>query len=222
MITVLVVDDSPLFASGIQMLIEAQPEMRSVGVASNGTEAIASVRARRPDVVLMDLRMPVMSGIDATRAVLAEPNAPAPRVIVLTTIQKDEAVYQAFRAGASAFLTKDATPDRLLATIRDTVEDRELPEREASMRLVTEFADDRGDDGVRRRLHALTARERDVFQLVTRGLGNGEIAATLHLSEATVKSHVRSVLAKLGTTTRVQLVVFAYENQVHRHLGWPA
>lgn len=221
MIKVLVVDDSPLFASGVLMLIEAQPEMRGVGIAQNGLEAVAMARAERPDVILMDLRMPVMTGIEATRNILAgsTPDT-APKVVVLTTIQKDEAVYQALRAGATAFLTKDATPTKLLSTIRDSAADRSLPECDAAMAPVGELADQRPDDSERNRLDALSGRERDVFQLVTRGLSNMEIAAALHLSEATVKSHVRSILAKLAMTTRVQLVVFAYENQVHERLGW--
>jgi DNA-binding NarL/FixJ family response regulator len=219
MILVLVVDDSPLFASGIHMLIDAQPEMRSVGVARNGQEALATARTTRPDVILMDLRMPVMTGIEATRLILreAQPDA-VPQVIVLTTIKKDEAVYQALRAGASAFLTKDATPARLLTAIRDAAAARSLPEHDESMSVVAAHAAASTRSG-EESLRSLSAREREVFTLVARGLGNGEIASSLHLSEATVKSHVRSVLAKLALKTRVQLVVFAYESRLAEELG---
>lgn len=223
MIKVLVVDDSLLFASGIRMLVEAQPEMRSVGTARDGKEAVTAARDEHPDVILMDLRMPVMTGIDAIRAILtdADPDT-APRVIVLTTIQKDEAVYHALQAGASAFLTKDATPATLLATIREAAEERSLPQSIESMSIVHEFVDGTGKSADRLRLETISSRERDVFKLVARGLSNGQIGTSLQLSEATVKSHVRSILSKLGLTSRVQLVIFAYENNVHEDLGWRA
>jgi DNA-binding NarL/FixJ family response regulator len=220
-IKVLVVDDSPLFASGIRMLVEAQPDMRSVGVARDGREAVSMAATENPDVILMDLRMPVMTGIDAIRAILIDPDPDtSPRVIVLTTIAKDEAVFHALQAGASAFLTKDSTPATLLTTIHEAAEERSLPHNTESMSIVHDFVGDSARAGDRALLKSLSVRETDVFKLVARGLSNGQIGSSLHLSEATVKSHVRSILAKLRLTSRVQIVIFAYENKVHEDLGW--
>jgi DNA-binding NarL/FixJ family response regulator len=222
-IKVLVVDDSPLFASGIRMLVEAQPDMRSMGIARDGKEAASMAASEKPDVILMDLRMPVMTGIDAIRAILTDGDPDtSPRVIVLTTIAKDEAVYHALHAGASAFLTKDATPAKLLATIHEAAEERSLPQSIESMSIVHEYVENSVRPGDRALLESLSTREADVFKLVARGLSNGQIGASLQLSEATVKSHVRSILSKLSLTSRVQLVIFAYENKVHEELGWRA
>jgi DNA-binding NarL/FixJ family response regulator len=212
-ITVAVVDDQPLFASGLRMLIEAQPDLRCVGTAVDGREALALVERERPDVVLMDLRMPVMNGLEATARILEGVSADdLPRVVALTTIQRDEAVFGALKAGAYAFLTKDATPDEVLTTIRAAWAGDPVPTAAAALDVVHEFAVPTTPAPRVDPLESLSPREREMFTLVARGLSNIEIAGEAYLSEATVKSHVRSVLQKLGMRNRVQIVVFAYEN----------
>jgi DNA-binding NarL/FixJ family response regulator len=209
-IRVVVVDDQPLFSAGIAMLLDAQADMGCVGTASNGAEAVELVRNTSPDVVLMDLRMPVVNGLDATRTLLAggETDDP-PSVIVLTTIRKDEAVVRAMAAGASGYLTKDATPQQVLASIRTAHAGEELPL--AATGLVAEFST-RSTSRRDETLAVLSPREREVFLLLARGLSNAEIAEAAWVTEATVKSHTRSVLQKLGLRSRAQVVVFAYEN----------
>jgi DNA-binding NarL/FixJ family response regulator len=209
---VVIVDDQPLFAAGLAMLIDAQPDMRCVGTAHDGNAAITLTRQVRPDVVLMDLRMPGLNGLDATQLIVAEPEPP--QVVVLTTLKRDEAVYLALRAGATALLTKDALPAEVLGTIRGAVAGEALAGAPDTVDVVREFAaraQTRTPDDT---LAALSAREREVFLLVARGLSNAEIAAATVLSEATVKSHVRQVLGKLGLKSRVQVVAFAYENEL--------
>lgn len=210
---VLVVDDQRLFSSGMAMLLEAQPDLVCVGTAADGREAVEAVRRERPDVVLMDLRMPVLGGIDATRRILEEaPVDGPPRVIALTTIRRDEAVFAALAAGAYAFLTKDAAPEVVLGTIRAAAVGAPAPTDDEAVEIVRQFAAARGVDESSDPLRELTARETEIFHLVARGLSNLEIAAHQFVSEATVKSHVRSVLAKLGLRGRIQVVVFAYEH----------
>lgn len=210
---VLVVDDQRLFSSGMAMLLEAQPDLVCVGTAADGREAIEAVRRERPDVVLMDLRMPVLGGLDATRRILLDaPVDGAPRVIALTTIRRDEAVFAALAAGAYAFLTKDAAPEVVLGTIRAAAAGAPAPTDEEAIEIVRHFAEARTVDESSDPLRELTARETEIFHLVARGLSNLEIAAHQVVSEATVKSHVRSVLAKLGLRGRIQVVVFAYEH----------
>ncbi|MFF1876598.1 response regulator [Leifsonia sp. NPDC058230] len=212
-IRVAIVDDQPLFASGMQMLIEAQTDLDCVGTATNGEESLALVDRVRPDIVMMDLRMPVLNGIEATRLLLAGRGpAETPRVIVLTTIQRDEAVYTALRAGASAFLTKDATPADVLATIRATHSGQPTVTDSAAAGLVREFGSadvGRSHDALHDRL---SPREHEVMLAVADGQTNSQIAAGAHLSEATVKSHVRSVLNKLNLRSRVHIVIYVYEN----------
>ncbi|WP_413602620.1 response regulator [Curtobacterium sp. Curtsp57] len=222
-IRVAVVDDQRLFASGMQMLVDAQDDMTCVGTAADGAEALELCAAERPDVLLLDLRMPVMNGIE-TLARLAASHAAAsdaaardrPRVIALTTIRRDDAVLAALRAGAAAFLTKDALPDVVTATIRDVHEGRPAPTEAEALDLlraqgITVEANRRDEV-----LDALTAREREVFLLVAKGLSNAEIAASVFLSEATVKTHVRSVLMKLGLRNRIQVVITAHERGLVR------
>lgn len=212
-IRVAVVDDQRLFSSGMAMLIEAQPDLVCVGTALNGQQAIALVEQEHPDVILMDLRMPVINGLEATRLILAQsaPDGP-PRIIALTTIRKDEAVYSALAAGASAFLTKDADPEIVLATIRAAHAGTPFPTEGSAVELVREFAAPDTRPAPAGVLDELTGREREIFQLVAQGLSNAEIADGEFVSEATVKSHVRSVLAKLGLRSRIQVVIFAYEH----------
>jgi DNA-binding NarL/FixJ family response regulator len=217
-IRVAIADDQPLFAAGIRMLIEAQPDLRCVGVAPNGREIVALSAQERPDVILMDLRMPVMNGLEATRSILQRGDIlqrderDPPRIIVLTTIQKDEAVFHALRAGAAAFLTKDVTPDVLLRTIRSSFDGDSASDPSATDGLIREFAESAAEVSL---LDGLSAREREVFHLVAQGLSNSEISKAVFLSDATVKSHVRALLQKLNLRSRVQVVILAYENDLH-------
>ena len=212
-IRVAIADDQPLFASGMRMLIEAQPDMSCAGVALNGKEIVALAEQDHIDVILMDLRMPVMNGLDATRSILERAGDYPPRIIVLTTIQKDEAVFHALRAGATAFLTKDVTPNVLLQTIRDSF----AGDSASGMNSITDVIREYAEPAVTRAslLDSLSAREREVFHLVARGLSNAEISKTVFLSDATVKSHVRAVLQKLNLRSRIQVVILAYENKLN-------
>ncbi|MGN6409014.1 MAG: response regulator transcription factor [Curtobacterium sp.] len=214
-IRVAVADDQRLFASGMQMLLDAQPDMTCVGTAGDGAEALALCASVQPDVLLLDLRMPVLNGIE-TLARLAASGGDRPRVVALTTIRRDDAVLAALRAGAAAFLTKDALPDVVTATIRDVHEGRPAPTEAEALELLraqgVPVETHRRDEV----LDALTAREREVFLLVAKGLSNQEIAAAVFLSEATVKSHVRAVLTKLGLRNRIQVVITAHERGLVR------
>ncbi|PYY35526.1 MULTISPECIES: response regulator transcription factor [unclassified Curtobacterium] len=214
-IRVAVVDDQRLFASGMRMLVDAQDDMTCVGTAADGAEALALCATERPDVLLLDLRMPVLNGIE-TMVRLAEQGDDRPRVVALTTIRRDDAVLAALRAGAAAFLTKDALPEVVTATIRDVHEGRPAPTETEALDLLraqgTLVESERRDEV----LDALTAREREVFLLVAKGLSNQEIAASVFLSEATVKTHVRSVLTKLGLRNRIQVVITAHERGLVR------
>ncbi|KQR46795.1 DNA-binding NarL/FixJ family response regulator [Frigoribacterium sp. PvP120] len=215
-VRVALVDDQALFRAGIKMLVSSQPDLEFVGEASNGEEGVAMVAATRPDVVLMDIRMPVMDGIAATTAVLAQAQAASrkpPRVIVLTTFDLDEAATRAIRGGASGFVLKDADPEFLLAAIRTVHAGNAVIAASATRELFEHF------DGRSARAAAvpaafgtLTTRERDIFDLAARGLSNSEIAGREYLSEATVKTHISRVLSKLSLRDRVQLVVYAYEH----------
>lgn len=205
-------DDQPLFSAGLKMILRSQPDMDLVGEAANGEAALHLVQETRPDVLLMDIRMPVMDGITATRTILASPGGAATKIIVLTTIQHDEAVVRAIQAGAAGFLTKDTTPDFLLAAIRTVHSGHSVIAPAITNELLRDYTTpSTGNDAV---LADLSGRERDVFLLTAKGMGNAEIAASLVLSEATVKSHVGSILAKLKLKNRIQLVAFAYENHV--------
>ncbi|PZE95285.1 response regulator transcription factor [Curtobacterium sp. MCBD17_008] len=214
-IRVAVVDDQRLFASGMRMLVDAQDDMTCVGTAADGAEALALCATEQPDVLLLDLRMPVLNGIE-TMARLARQGDDRPRVVALTTIRRDDAVLAALRAGAAAFLTKDALPEVVTATIRDVHEGRPAPTETEALDLLraqgTLVESERRDEI----LDAFTAREREVFLLVAKGLSNQEIAASVFLSEATVKTHVRSVLTKLGLRNRIQVVITAHERGLVR------
>jgi len=214
-IRVAVVDDQRLFASGMRMLVDAQDDMTCVGTAGDGQAALDLCAAEDPDVLLLDLRMPVLNGIEAT-ARLAERGGERPRVVALTTIRRDEAVLAALRAGAAAFLTKDALPEVVLATIRDVHEGRPAPTEAEALDLLRAdgtLVETPRPDAV---LDALSAREREVFLLVAKGLSNQEIASAVFLSEATVKTHVRAVLTKLGLRNRIQVVITAHERGLVR------
>ncbi|WP_295010530.1 response regulator transcription factor [uncultured Microbacterium sp.] len=209
MIRVVLVDDQALFRAGIRMLVASQPDLEVVGEAGNGQEAIDVVRAVRPDVVMMDIRMPVMDGLTATARILED--ADPPRVVMLTTFDLDEAAARAIRRGASGFLLKDADPEFLLAAIRTVHSGSSVIAASATRELFAHFSAPEPTP-VPARYGDLTDREREIFALAARGLSNSEIAAREFLSEATVKTHISRILTKLVLRDRVQLVVFAFEH----------
>ncbi|MFT4258525.1 response regulator [Microbacterium sp.] len=208
MIRVVLVDDQALFRAGIRMLVASQPDLDVVGEAGDGREAVDVVRSTRPDVVLMDIRMPVMDGLSATAEILAQPDPP--RVVMLTTFDLDEAAARAIRQGASGFLLKDADPEFLLAAIRTVHAGSSVIAAAATRELFEHFAE--VAKPVPAQFSDLTDREREIFALAARGLSNSEIAAREYLSEATVKTHISRILTKLALRDRVQLVVFAFEH----------
>ncbi|MEZ7754180.1 response regulator transcription factor [Microbacterium paraoxydans] len=208
MIRVVLVDDQALFRAGIRMLVASQPDLEVVGEAGNGHEALAVVAATRPDVVLMDIRMPVMDGLTATAEILSRPEPP--RIVMLTTFDLDEAAARAIRQGASGFLLKDADPEFLLAAIRTVHAGSSVIAASATRELFEHFAE--APKPVPPQYAELTEREREIFALAARGLSNAEIAAREFLSEATVKTHISRILTKLALRDRVQLVVFAFEH----------
>ena len=207
MISVALVDDQALFRAGIRMLVDSQPDLHIVGEAGDGREAIALVARERPDIVLMDIRMPVMDGLEATAEILK--SADPPKIVMLTTFDLDEAAARAIRQGASGFLLKDADPEFLLAAIRGVYAGSSVIAASQTRELFAQHAE-------RKRVPAeyeqLTEREREIFALAARGLSNGEIAGAEFLSEATVKTHISRILSKLQLRDRVQLVVFAYDH----------
>jgi DNA-binding NarL/FixJ family response regulator len=212
-VRVLLVDDQALIRAGFRMILNAEDGIEVVGECANGTQAIDSVRRLKPDVVLMDIRMPEMDGIEATRRITEANGDPPVRVLMLTTFDLDEYVYDALRAGASGFLLKDVPADQLVDGIRLVAVGEALLAPSVTRRLIEEFS-----KGPRTRqdkpaeLDDLTPRELEVFTLIARGLSNQEIAAELVVSETTVKTHVARVLMKLGVRDRVQAVVLAYES----------
>jgi DNA-binding NarL/FixJ family response regulator len=210
---VLIADDQALVRAGFRMILDAAEGIEVVGEASNGEDAIAAVRRLQPDVALMDVRMPTMDGLEATRRILAG-NANAPRVVMLTTFDIDEYVYSALRAGASGFLLKDVSPEQLVAAVRLVAAGDALLAPSIVRRLVERFATPAPTPASTRdaNLSDLTTREREVLVLIARGLSNAELAEHLTLSEATVKTHVARILSKLGLRDRVQAVVLAYES----------
>ena len=211
-IGVLIVDDQALVRTGFRMILEIEPDMHVVGEAANGEEGVAKAAALRPDVVLMDVRMPGVDGITATRRLMADPMCAA-RVVMLTTFDMDEYVYGALQAGASGFLLKDVQPELLVAGIRSVHAGESLLAPSVITRMIAAFLErPRVVDAERqKRLESLTAREAEVLRMMGRGLTNSEIATELYVSETTVKTHVSRVLMKLGLRDRVQAVIFAYE-----------
>jgi DNA-binding NarL/FixJ family response regulator len=211
-IRVVVADDQALVRSGFTMLLSGEDDIEVVGEASNGAEAVALAASQRPDVVLMDVRMPVMDGLEATRRITADDSLASTRVVILTTFDLDEYVHDALRAGASGFLLKDTLPVDLLHAVRVVAAGDALIEPRITRRLIEEFArrPSAGSSDLAA-LRQLTDREREVLELVAKGQSNAEIATTLYVSHATVKTHVSRLLMKLDVRDRAQLVMVAYE-----------
>jgi DNA-binding NarL/FixJ family response regulator len=214
MIGVLIVDDQDLVREGLRMLLEAEPDLRVVGEAGTGGQALAQARRLDPDVVLMDVRMPEMDGIEATAKLVA--SGCRARILMLTTFNLDEYVYHAMKAGASGFLLKDASGEQLAGAVRTVSAGQALLAPAITRRLIEDFCRGPAPGAAGSATGRLSERELGVVRLVARGLSNAEIAAKLYLSEATIKSHVARILAKLGLRDRVQIAVFAYENGIVR------
>jgi DNA-binding NarL/FixJ family response regulator len=215
-IRVLLVDDEALVRGGFRMILESEEDIEIVGEASDGAQALAQVRELQPDVVVMDIRMPGMDGLEATRRLLAG-GSDAPRVLILTTFDLDEYVYEAMRLGASGFLLKSVRPRQLPDAVRTVAEGEALLAPSVTRRLVEQFVRlPSPGGGIPTPLAELTERELDVLRLIADGKSNAEIAASLYLSEATIKTHVNRVLTKLRLRDRVQAVVLAYESGLVR------
>ena len=210
-IKVLIADDQALVRGGLRKIVESEPDMRVVAEAEDGVDAVEAAGRAKPDVAVVDIRMPRLDGIEATRRIVAKAGESV-RVLILTTFGLDEYVYEALRAGASGFMLKDSPPEELVEAVRVVATGAALLDPAVTRSVIEEFARrSPGDEVDAPRLAELTDRERDVLKLLTRGRSNAEIAADLVVSEATVKTHVAHVLMKLGVRDRVQAVIFAYE-----------
>ncbi|MDX2530550.1 response regulator [Streptomyces europaeiscabiei] len=219
MIRVLLADDQALVRAGFKALLDAQPDIEVTGEAADGEEALRRVRELRPDVVLMDIRMPLLDGLAATRRITDDPGLAQVRVVMLTTFELDEYVFEAIRSGASGFLVKDTEPDELVRAVRAVVEGDALLSPGVTRRLISEFAARSKEPAAVASLAGLTEREREVMALVGIGLTNDEIARRLVVSPLTAKTHVSRTMVKLGARDRAQLVVLAYESGLVRP-GW--
>jgi DNA-binding NarL/FixJ family response regulator len=214
-LSVVVADDQPLVRAGLQMIIDATDDLTVVAEASNGTEAVDHALRLRPDVVIMDVRMPKMDGLEATRLITSSGDQ-APRVLILTTFDLDEYVYAALRAGASGFLLKDLPPEELVAGIRTVASGDALLAPAVTTRLIASFLDNQPRRAAPPSIDTLTARELEILKLIAKGLSNAEIAQELFLAIATVRTHVTRILSKLNLRDRVQAVVLAYETAIVR------
>jgi len=217
MIRVLVADDQELVRTGFRVILEAEGDIEVVAEAENGHEAVRQAALAKPDVVLMDIRMPVLDGLAATEQIMRRPDPPT--VVVLTTFDQNEYIYRALHAGAAGFLLKDAPSTRLIAAVRVAATGDSLIEPSITQRLVERFAEPVALAGIPDRLARLTERELDVLRRISRGLSNAEIAAEMVVAETTVKTHVARILNKLGLRDRVQAVVVAYETGFVRRSG---
>jgi DNA-binding NarL/FixJ family response regulator len=219
MIRVLLADDQALVRAGFRALLDAEPDVEVVGEASDGAHAVRLAAQTRPDVVLMDIRMPGVDGLEATRRIAADPALAAVRIVILTTFELDEYVFEALRVGAAGFLVKDTEPADLVRGVRAVAAGDGLLSPGVTRRVIEEFAVRAASPAPRSELSTLTEREREVTALVGAGLSNDEIAARLVVSPATAKTHVSRAMVKLGARDRAQLVVFAYEAGLVRP-GW--
>ncbi|KOT51274.1 LuxR family transcriptional regulator [Streptomyces sp. NRRL F-5755] len=212
-------DDQLLVRAGFRALLDAQPGIEVVGEAADGEEALIALREQRPDVVLMDIRMPVLDGLAATRQITEDPRLSAVKVVMLTTFEMDEYVFEAIRAGAAGFLVKDTEPEELVRAVRAVVDGDALLSPGVTRRLIAEFAARSKEPAADGTLSVLTEREREVMALVGLGMSNEEIARRLVVSPLTAKTHVSRTMTKLGARDRAQLVVLAYESGLVRP-GW--
>ncbi|MDX2605447.1 response regulator transcription factor [Streptomyces caniscabiei] len=219
MIRVLLADDQALVRAGFRALLDAQPDIEVAGEVADGEEALRGVRELRPDVVLMDIRMPLLDGLAATRRITDDPGLAGVKVVMLTTFELDEYVFEAIRSGASGFLVKDTEPEELVRAVRAVVEGDALLSPGVTRRLIAEFAARSKEPSALSSLDGLTEREREVMALVGIGLTNEEIARRLVVSPLTAKTHVSRTMVKLGARDRAQLVVLAYESGLVRP-GW--
>jgi DNA-binding NarL/FixJ family response regulator len=210
-IRVLLVDDQTMVRAGLRMILEAEPDIQVVGEAEDGTKAITAVRTLQPDVVLMDIQMPVMNGLEATRRMVHEEER-STRVLILTTFERDDYIFEALRSGASGFILKNAPPEDLVTAVRVVAEGNSLLAPSVTRRIIAEFAQRPVRPSIKSEVEHLTGREIEVLQLIARGQTNAEIASELVVSEATIKTHVSNLLTKLGLRDRVQAVVYAYES----------
>ncbi|MFC5932141.1 DNA-binding response regulator [Cryobacterium melibiosiphilum] len=215
-IRVAIADDQKLFCSGIQMLIESQPDLEFVGAAYDGGAIVELALSQKADIVLMDIRMPIANGITATEIIRAKALVDAPKIIILTTHERDVAVLQAINAGASGFLLKDANPAFLLEAIRTVHGGQSVIAPRDSVAVIKDLIPTESKRADYAAISHLSAREKEIFLLAARGLSNSDIAATAFISETTVKSHVSNILSKLTLSSRLQIVAFAYENGLLR------
>jgi DNA-binding NarL/FixJ family response regulator len=220
-IRVVLADDQTLVRSGFRSLLDARDDIEVIGEAANGREAVELVRQLRPDVVLMDIRMPELDGLEATREIAADSDLGSVRIVILTTFELDEYLFDALRHGASGFLVKDTRPADLVEAVRVVAAGASLLSPSLTRRLIEEFAAHAKPGGLAKELEVLTDREREILSLVAESLTNDEIAQRLYLSPATARTHVSRVITKLGARDRAQLVVFAYESGLVRP-GWRA
>lgn len=219
MIRVVLADDQALVRSGFRSLLDARDDIEVVGEAANGHEAVVLTRQLHPDVVLMDIRMPELDGLEATREIAAEPDLSSVRIVILTTFGLDEYLFDALRHGASGFLVKDTRPADLVEAVRVAAAGASLLSPGLTRRLIEEFAARAKPGRLAKEVDVLTARETEVLRLVAEGLTNDEIAQRLYLSPATARTHVSRAMTKLAARDRAQLVVFAYESGLVRP-GW--
>jgi DNA-binding NarL/FixJ family response regulator len=212
-VRVLIADDQALVRAGFKMILEAEPEIDVIGEAEDGVEAVEMINSLKPDVALMDIRMPRLNGLEATRQIVSDGGEAHTRVLMLTTFDLNEYVYEALRAGASGFLLKDVPAEQLVAGIHVVAQGEALLAPSITRRLIEEFAKNAPIERVApKEIEELTTREFEVFKLIARGMSNAEIAAELIVSETTVKTHVARILMKLHLRDRVQAVVYAYES----------